>query len=392
MSQPHPSSSSAGDHGKRSKKPIAVDVVVPSQSADYRVVVGSGQLERLGYELARVLPGSTRALIVSDSNVAPLYLATAQAKLVAQGLEVRSHVVPAGEASKSVAELMALVSKLVDDGFSRDDVVVALGGGVVGDLAGLGAALFARGMAVVQVPTSLLAQVDASVGGKVAIDLPQGKNLMGTFHFPSLVLIDPDVLATLPARELSSGLAEMIKHALLFAPQHLDELLEQLEAIRSGTAESLPKLIAVSVGLKAACVSRDPREVADSRKGRVLLNLGHTVGHVLEHLSNYTITHGEAVSLGLVAAARISVSCAGAPAALESIVVEALGKAGLPTDLDEHLARFHEATLVQALGQDKKRRAQGVTYIALKDIGEPRLLTLAPSQIITLLRSPAAPC
>ncbi|MCH9686314.1 MAG: 3-dehydroquinate synthase [Deltaproteobacteria bacterium] len=366
-------------------KPLVLDVPVPSEDLSYHVRVGDGLLDRLGSELARGRePG--RVAVISDTHVLPLYGARAQASLEAAGFTVVTHAVPAGEASKNPEQLVKLVGALVDDRLGRRDMVVALGGGVVGDLAGLVAASFMRGIDFVQCPTSLLAQVDASVGGKVAVDLPQGKNLLGAFHFPRAVIIDTGVLRTLPDDELACGLAEMLKHGALFSVEHFEQLVAQAEAIRARDPAVLPRLVATSVALKAACVSRDPLEMAEAGKGRVLLNLGHTIGHAIEAVSKFGLRHGEAVALGLRATCRLSHAKGYCDQTLEPRMVSALQTLALPTDLDPWLEGERGRAVERALLNDKKRSNATVTYIALASLGEPRTVQLAPAEIMALLR------
>ena len=373
--------------GTRRKKPIALSVLVPSDDQGYPVLVGPGMLAKLGTELRRGHPAARRVALVSDANVMPLYGEAVKASLEAEKFEVLTFEVPAGESSKSPAQLLELVEGFVAARLSRRDVAVALGGGVVGDLAGLAAALFMRGIPVLQVPTTLLAQVDASVGGKVAVDLPAGKNLMGTFHFPTAVVVDPDVLGTLPDREFGCGLAEMLKHGALFSTDHFEDVVGVAEALYERDTETLARLVSASVALKAACVSRDPREQGEAGKGRVVLNLGHTVGHALEHTSNYELLHGEAVALGLVAAARVSHHRGIGDADLEPAIVAALRALRLPNDLDAWLAKTEPAELEGAMAQDKKREQGTITYVALTQLGRPTVLSLEPSEIVALLRA-----
>jgi len=316
----------------------------------------------------------------------PLYGPLARHSLEEAGFRVHECVIPAGEASKSPEQLVRMVTEVLEYGLGRRDLLVALGGGVVGDLAGLAAALFMRGIDFVQCPTSLLAQVDASVGGKVAVDLPGGKNLLGAFHFPRAVLIDTAVLHTLPDDELSCGLAEMLKHGALFSAEHFEQLIEHTDAIYARDPTVLPRLIATSVALKAACVGRDPLEMAEAGKGRVLLNLGHTVGHAIESVSAFGVRHGEAVALGLRAAARLSEAKGLCEPGLEARMVAAAEGLRLPTDLDPWLVGDRGSALERCLVNDKKRRGNTVTYIALAGIGEPGTLQLRPAEIMDLLR------
>lgn len=377
------------------RKPLALHVAVPTEDDSYPVLVGPGLLGRLGHELRRSHPKASRVALVSDTNVMPLYGQAARESLEAQDLEVHSFTVPAGEATKCTERLFELIEGMVAARMGRRDVVVALGGGVVGDLAGLAAALFMRGISLMQCPTSLLAQVDASVGGKVAVDLPSGKNLVGAFHFPTVVLIDPEVLSTLPDRELSCGLAEMLKHGALFSPEHFCQVVAASDDIYARDTDVLARMVATSVGLKAACVSRDPREQGEAGKGRVVLNLGHTVGHVLEMLSDFELKHGEAVALGLVAMARLSQRKQIAPTpqmggelGLEDQLREALTALRLPTNLDEWLEDERASRMESVLANDKKRAGSSISFIALKAIGSPAVLSLTAAEIVSLLRDP----
>jgi 3-dehydroquinate synthase len=365
---------------------VSLTVSVPVDAPSYPVVVGEGLLDEVGSHLRGQNPAARRVALVSDDNVMPLYGDRLTGSLEREGLEVRRFSVPAGEASKTPQRLIGLVEGFLGAGLSRNDVVVALGGGVVGDLAGFAAASFMRGVPFLQCPTSLLAQVDASVGGKVAVDLPSGKNLMGAFHFPTAVLIDPAVLSTLSDRELGCGLAEMLKHGMLFSSSHFEQLVSEADAIYGREESLLTRLVAASVELKAACVSRDPREREAGAGGRVLLNLGHTVGHALEHLSNYELAHGEAVGLGLRAACRLSARRGLCPPRLEAQVTDALKRLRLPRDLDAWLSDTRAQGLEGALSTDKKRGYDEITYIALAGLGDPRVLSLPPTEIVSLLQ------
>lgn len=368
-------------------RPVALDVVVPSADLSYPVIVGAGMLARLGVELKKTCPRARRVALISDENVMPLHGELARKAIMGEDLEVVVRTIPPGEASKTPERLVALVGELVISGLSRNDAVVALGGGVVGDLAGFIAATFMRGIAFIQCPTSLLAQVDASVGGKVAVDLPQGKNLMGAFHFPRVVVCDPQVLQTLPDEELGCGLAEMLKHGALFSPGHFDALQDAADSIYARDEGVLGPLVATSIALKAACVSRDPLEKAGGGKGRVLLNLGHTVGHAIEAASEFGLKHGQAVGLGLKAAARISARKGVASPALETRMTEALERLRLPTELDPWLSGDRGRRVEAAMMHDKKRAKDTLTYIGLADVGEPRVLTMRTPEILGLLRA-----
>ncbi|PRP90079.1 3-dehydroquinate synthase [Enhygromyxa salina] len=379
--------------GTEKRKPIALHVAVPTEDESYPVLIGKGLLARLGYELRRSHPNARRVALVSDENVMPLYGGLARGSLEAEELEVHCFTIPAGESSKCLEQLVGLIEGMVAARLGRRDVVVALGGGVVGDLAGLAAALFMRGIDLMQCPTSLLAQVDASVGGKVAIDLPSGKNLFGTFHFPTVVLIDPAVIKTLPDRELACGLAEMLKHGALFSPEHFHQVVDAAADMYAHKPEVLARKIAASVGLKAACVSRDPREQGEAGKGRVALNLGHTIAHALELMSDFELKHGEAVALGLIAAARLSerkklAKTEEGEVGLEEQMRAALAALRLPTNLDAWLTEARLERLEANLKNDKKRGFASISYIGLSRIGDPAVLSLSAQEIVALLRNP----
>jgi 3-dehydroquinate synthase len=363
---------------------VTFEVPVPAAVLQYPVRVGAGELAVVGAEARRLAPRGGTVALVSDHTVMGLYGGAVRASLEGAGLEVFTHAVRPGETSKSPAELMKLLGAMVDAGMGRQDVLVALGGGVVGDLAGLAAATFMRGIPFVQCPTTLLAQVDASIGGKVAVDLPQGKNLIGAFHFPGSVVIDPEVLRSLPDDELGCGLAEMLKHGLLFSSEHVDALLEGSDGLYARRPEVVAPLVAASVRLKAACVAEDPKET--SKQGRVLLNLGHTVGHALEAVAGFALRHGHAVALGLRAAARISDRTHTSVRELEGPVTQALQRLRLPTDLDPWLTEETGAAVERALSHDKKRDTSTLSYIALADIGRPAVLPMTPADILRLLR------
>lgn len=351
----------------------------PSQRRGYAVRVGADVAAGVGACVREAAPRARAVGVVSDDNVWALHGQRVRAALEHAGLQVLPQVVTPGEASKSIEVVLGCVDGWATAGLGRHDAVVAFGGGVVGDLAGLAAHLYMRGVPWVGVPTSLLAQVDASVGGKVAIDRPAAKNLLGAFHFPHAVLVDPRWLATLPARELACGAAEMIKHALLFSRPQLDAIAAA--ATRGAEAAALAPLVGASIALKAACVAADPFETEPA--GRVLLNLGHTVGHAIEQVSGFAVAHGEAVALGLVAAARVSRAQGLADAALERTVVDVLQRVGLPTAPDAWLQGEHAAALAAAIAHDKKRGDGGtITYIALADVGEPRVCALTIDAIV----------
>lgn len=305
------------------------------------------------------------ALVVSQ---APLraYQSRLDQALAATGWTIRWHWMGDGEAAKEPAAVAAIWEAALEAGLDRRGTVIAFGGGVVGDTAGFGAATFLRGVRWVAMPTTLLAQVDAAVGGKVGVNLPQGKNLVGAFHHPSLVLADPALLPTLPRRELAAGMAEVVKALLLAGPEPVGELEEQVE----GGLSAWEPFIATAIRLKAATVSRDPREAGL----RAILNLGHTVGHALEQVTGYgRYLHGEAVAIGLVTALLLSERVMGLDPQWTRRVVRLLRRLDLPVDAPELHDLSLRPALLQALGRDKKARRGQARFVLLEAPGAPRV-------------------
>lgn len=332
----------------------------------YDVVVGRGVLAELGYRLVHVARG--RVVVISDETVAALHAAETLSSLKGAGLDAQMLTVPPGESSKSFAELERVLDRLIALGLDRRDLVVAMGGGVVGDLAGLAAALFMRGIDFVQVPTTLLAQVDSSVGGKTAIDTPRGKNLIGAFHQPRLVLADIDLLATLPERQLRSGWAEVLKHGLICDAPFFDWLAGEGASGATGEAGALHHAVVRSVEIKSAIVGEDEKEAG--RRG--LLNLGHTFGHAIEAelgFDEHALTHGEAVALGCAMAFRYSVMqglcAAGDAARVEAVIADA----GLPTRLSQ-AGLLKAQALLDRMAGDKKAEGGALTLILARAIGD----------------------
>lgn len=331
----------------------------------YDVVVGRGLIADVGARLREL--GFAHAFVVADATVDALHGDRLRAGLDAAGLAHSGITVPSGEASKSFDGLRAVLTALADAGLDRKGVVVALGGGVTGDLAGLAAALWMRGVALVQVPTTLLAQVDSSVGGKTAIDLPQGKNLVGAFHQPRLVLADVGTLETLPARQLRSGWAEALKHGLICDAAYFERLAGADRAALDGAAEALTRVVARSVEIKADIVGQDAREGGV----RALLNLGHTFGHAIEAELGYddaALTHGEAVAIGCCQAFRFSAS-QGLCAAQDAARAEAaFADAGLPTRIEPTWGLGADA-LVARMAGDKKAEGGRLTLVLARGVG-----------------------
>ena len=335
-------------------------VSVHTAMRSYDVVIGGGVLDRLG-ELWRPSVGAGRAVVCSDENVAPLYLDRVRAALAGADVATEAVVVPPGEREKSLATLERLYDSFYDRALTRDDAVVALGGGVVGDLAGLAAATYQRGVRLVQAPTTLVAMVDASVGGKTAVDFRDGKNYVGAFYQPWLVAADLDTLATLPAREVGCGWAELVKHGFLMGGEAFDDL--EREAVAG--AQPSAALVTESVRFKAAVVVRDEREVSGER---AILNLGHTVGHAVEAATGFSrYRHGEAVALGLRATLWLSQRLSGLEAAAAERGQELLSRLGLP----ERLEGAAPAAVAALVARDKKAAGGAVRFVLLPDFGRP---------------------
>ncbi|QIF82075.1 3-dehydroquinate synthase [Brevundimonas sp. 'scallop'] len=334
--------------------------------AAYDVVVGRGLLAQAGARIAALAKG--RTVIVTDETVAGIHAQALTASLRAAGVTSEIVAVPAGEGSKSFAELERVLDRLLEIGLDRKDVVIALGGGVVGDLAGLAAALFMRGIDFVQIPTTLLAQVDSSVGGKTAIDTPRGKNLVGAFHQPRLVLADIDVLATLPERQVRSGWAEVLKHGLICDAAFFDWLAGEGAAGAKGDAAALERAVIRSVEIKSAVVGEDEKEAGR----RALLNLGHTFGHAIETEVGFdegALAHGEAVALGCCMAFRYSAREGLCSAADVERVEAVVAAAGLPTRLDQ-AGSFAADRLLALMAGDKKAEGGALTLILARGIGQ----------------------
>ncbi|MDZ7651736.1 MAG: 3-dehydroquinate synthase [Burkholderiaceae bacterium] len=334
-----------------------VPVAIPGGS--YEIVIGAGARAQLAERIAMLAP--TRLLIVTDENVAGLYaddLVRQLGTVAPTGIcRLRD-----GESGKTLAAVEHVIDALVSHRADRKSIVVALGGGVVGDIAGFAASVFMRGIRFVQVPTTLLAQVDSSVGGKTGVNHPSGKNLIGAFHQPVLVVADTDVLRSLPARELSAGLAEVIKHGLLADADYFEAVARDMAALRQCEADALMRAVARSCEIKAGVVSRDEKESGE----RALLNLGHTFGHAIEALAGYGHwLHGEAVGCGMCLAADLSRRL-GLVSAQDVARIEAtIAAAGLPTRI---AGLSHHAALASMAG-DKKAEAGRIGFIVLERIG-----------------------
>ena len=349
----------------RASDPIVVNVALGERS--YDILIGRGQLASLGQKIAALRPGA-KVGIVTDETVMRHHLAAAEAALATAGIVAATSVsVPAGESSKSFPVLERVCEALVAARVERADLVVALGGGVIGDLAGFAAAILRRGLDYVQVPTTLLAQVDSSVGGKTAIDSSHGKNLIGAFHQPVLVLADTALLDTLPPRQFRAGYAEVAKYGLIGDAAFFAWLEANWRDMFAG-GPAREHAIAVSCRMKAAIVSRDERETGE----RALLNLGHTFGHALEAAAGFSdrLLHGEAISLGMALAFRFSALRGLMPMTEAERVERHLAAVGLPTDIRSVPGGAPGSDrLMDLIAQDKKVKRGRLTFILARGIG-----------------------
>jgi len=346
----------------------------------YDVQIGEGLIETAG---ARILPvlKQRRVAIVTDANVADLHLEPFRAALEAEGIRASALVLPAGEATKGWAEFSRCVEWLLAEQVERRDVVVALGGGVIGDLVGFAAAVLRRGVRFVQVPTTLLAQVDSSVGGKTGINTPQGKNLVGAFHQPSLVLADTGVLATLPERDFLAGYGEVVKYGLLGDAAFFDWLEANGPAMAAGDGASRIRAVTRSVEMKAGIVARDETEQGE----RALLNLGHTFCHALEAATGYSdrLLHGEGVAIGCALAFELSARL-GLCSQEDPVRVRAhLAAMGMKRDLSDIAGGLPDAdALIALMGQDKKVMDGKLRFVLARGIGEAFVTDAVPREVL----------
>lgn len=338
--------------------PVTVNLQLKNDN--YTVVVGSSLLDRTAALIeSKSDITSKKVAVVTDSNVAPLHGEKVTDSLASAGYDVTLIEVPAGEASKSMERVTDICRQMLRAGLDRKSFLVALGGGVVGDLAGFAAAVFQRGIPCVQIPTTIVSQVDSSVGGKTGVNAPEGKNLIGAFHQPRLVIADIDTLATLPDREFNEGFAEIIKHAAIRDADLLD-LVEKRDAIR----ENLVELVTRNIAIKADVVEADERETTGTR---ALLNFGHTIGHGIEAAGGYgRFLHGEAISLGLIAATRLSADNSTLSEADADRLIDCLRLYELPVTLDDDIAT---ADIISAMQRDKKFEFGEIRFVLLDKLG-----------------------
>jgi len=336
-------------------------VTVPLGDRSYEVHIENGALSRVARFVPKGMP-LTRALLVSDENVAPLYAQRVLDSFKAAGFHITPAVIPAGEVEKNLQRVEFLYHKMIAAGLDRRSLAVALGGGVVGDITGFAAATYMRGIPFMQVPTTILSQVDSSVGGKTGVDLPEGKNLVGAFHQPIAVVIDPDTLTTLPEREVRSGLAEVVKHGVIRDEDYFALLEREGKRLLHMDPAIAERVILRSVQIKAQVVSADERELGL----RAILNFGHTVAHALETVTGYTrYLHGEAVAIGMVAAAEIALAQSLCAADVPRRIRALLTAVGLPVAP----VALPASQIIDAMARDKKAFAGKARLVLPQRIG-----------------------
>lgn len=329
------------------------DIIHVNTGKSYDIHVGRGILDNAGALISPLARTKTIA-VITDSNVEKLYSERLLNSLGSAGFDVRLHVFPAGEKHKNHETLLGIYSFLAQEGFTRADLIVALGGGVVGDVAGFAAATYMRGMNFVQIPTTLLAQIDSSIGGKTAVDLSEGKNLVGAFWQPILVICDPDTLKTLDKRIFSDGMGEAIKHTLIRDRSLFDSL--------AGGAPVDEDFICRNINIKRTVVERDERESGE----RMVLNFGHTLGHAVEKVYNFgTYTHGEAVAIGMCLITRYSEKCGLTKQGTLAQIEKILKMYGLPTSCGAEMS-----DIIKAAANDKKHAGGGITLVLLHEVGD----------------------
>jgi 3-dehydroquinate synthase len=346
--------------------PEVVRVDLPARS--YDIVIGAGLIDEAGARIAKLRPGSA-TIVVTDETVAKLYLQRLERGLASAGLRHANSIIAPGEGSKNFATLERAVDAILAARIERNDLVIALGGGVIGDVAGFAAAVARRGVDVVQIPTTLLAQVDSSIGGKTGINTRQGKNLVGAFHQPCLVLADTGTLDTLPARQFRAGYAEVAKYGLLGDEKFFAWLEQNWRAVFASGGAARTHAIATSCRMKAETVGRDERESGE----RALLNLGHTFGHALETATGFSdrLLHGEAIAIGMVLAFRLSAQLKFCDPKDADRVAAHLAATGLPTRLKDVPGQLPDSEgLLALMAQDKKVRRGALVFVLARGIGK----------------------
>lgn len=359
------------------------EIQVNLGARSYPILIGAGLVDFVGARLRQAQPAvklSSRAVVITDSRVAGLHLSRVKASLLQAEFAVADIQIPEGEQHKNLAWLALIYDRLIEAQIDRTTPIVALGGGVIGDLAGFAAATILRGVPFVQVPTTLLAQVDASVGGKTGINHAAGKNLIGAFYQPRLVVIDVETLRTLPRREFLAGLAEVVKYAVILDPDLFALIERNVPALLHQDADLLTAVVSTCCRLKAIVVEEDERE----SDYRAILNFGHTIGHAIETLTEYRkFLHGEAVAVGMVCAARLSRQCGLLPASEEERIVALVKALGLPVQAPADLASEQIALAISA---DKKASGGKIKFVCVEKIGRTRFRSLSPAEIATGVR------
>jgi 3-dehydroquinate synthase len=337
-------------------------VEIRGAASYYRALVGSGLIDQIGKRVRKVLHGK-RCAVVTDTNVAPFFADRAKQSLILAGLKPIVITIPAGEKLKTLKQAGAICEQMLAAGLDRQSFVIGLGGGVIGDVSGFVAAIYHRGIPHVQVPTTLLAMVDSSIGGKTGVNTADGKNLLGILHHPSLVIDDLDVLKTLPRREFNQGFAEIIKHGII-ADAKMFGMLQDWEARSPRRSPALKQLVLRNVKIKSKIVAKDEHDLTGKR---ALLNFGHTVGHAIERAGDYRkFLHGEALSLGIVAACAVSIKRAGLLPGQRDAVVELLQRFDLPTRLPKN---FPRNKIIDAVKFDKKFQSGKIRFVVTPRIG-----------------------
>lgn len=345
------------------------EILATTSNGNYEITIANSSLTLIGKK-AKPLVRGNKAFIITDKNVAKYYLEKASQSLRSSGFQVESYIIEPGEQSKNAESLFTIYGKFHDSGITRSDLVVALGGGVVGDLAGFAAATYMRGIPLIQVPTTLLAQVDSSVGGKTAIDLPFGKNLVGSFYHPLAVIMDPGVLATLPRSIMNEGMAEVIKYGCIRDAN----LFQQIES----NSMDLEWVLERCIHIKTTVVAKDERDTGE----RMLLNFGHTIGHAIEKVCSFgNISHGQAISIGMVVACRMGECLGVTKAGTADKVKKCLEKFGLPTDCELPLDE-----ILLTIRSDKKTLSDKIYFVLLKEIGTGILYPMDSSTLNETLR------
>ena len=340
-------------------------------SVTYDILIEKGSLAKCGHYAAQVFKKGSKAAIVTDDTVASLYLDTAKSSLEAAGFTVPVYVFPHGEDSKSAEELFRIYNFLIENEVTRSDFIVALGGGVVGDLAGYAAATYLRGIKFMQIPTTFLAAVDSSVGGKTAINIPAGKNLIGAFHQPSLVVCDTETFQTLPPETFADGVAETIKYGLIASKS----LFEEMET--GNIQEKIDDIVAQCVSIKRDVVEQDEHDNAI----RMILNYGHTLGHAIEKITNHSVTHGHGVAMGMILITQLGEKLGYHSHELTARMEKCIASYGLPTHYNGSVAELGEAVL-----HDKKRSGSQIRLIFVKVPGKAEICPLDVDKFIELLR------